>query len=160
MENGTSEGKPYRPENRGFDESYGSKGAALKTLSEDLSQWCPPAEKDGYATDLFFERAFAWIDQKRKEDAPFFAYIAPNDAHGPYTGLHNVPGNDYKKYLGKHPEVTEDTAKVYWMIENIDRHVGTMLSKLEDWKIADNTLVIYIGSDNGNSTAGGCLMPE
>jgi arylsulfatase len=27
-----------------------------------------------------------------------------------------------------------------------------MFSKLEDWQIADNTLVIYIGSDNGNST--------
>ena len=92
------------------------------------------------------------MEEKRKEDAPFFAYIAPNDAHGPYTGLHNVPGHDYKKYLGKHPKVTEDTAKVYWMIENIDRHVGTMFSKLEEWEIADNTLVIYIGSDNGNST--------
>ena len=145
--------KPYRPENRGFDESYGIDGGGTPKLSPTVyHNGVRQKKKDGYATDMFFERAFAWIDEKRKEDAPFFAYIAPNDAHGPYTGLHNVPGNDYKKYLGKHPEVTEDTAKVYWMIENIDRHVGTMLSKLEDWKIADNTLVIYIGSDNGNST--------
>ena len=145
--------KNYRPENRGFDESYGIDGGGTHKLSPTIyHNGIRQKKKDGYATDMFFERAFAWMDQQRKEDAPFFVYIAPNDAHGPYTGLHNVPGDDYKKYLGKHPEVTEDTAKVYWMIENIDRHVGTMFSKLEDWQIADNTLVIYIGSDNGNST--------
>ncbi|GEM_PF-709152 len=145
--------KPYRPENRGFDESYGIEGGGTPKLSPRIyHNGVRQKKKDGYATDMFFEKAFAWMDEKRKEDAPFFAYIAPNDPHGPFTGLHSVPGDDYKKYLGKHPAVNEDTAKVYWMVENIDRHVGTLLSKLEEWQIAENTLLIYIGSDNGNST--------
>ena len=145
--------KPYRPENRGFDESYGIEGGGTPKLSPRIyHNGVRQEKKDGYATDMFFEKAFAWMDEKRKEDAPFFAYIAPNDPHGPFTGLHSVPGDDYKKYLGKHPAVNEDTAKVYWMVENIDRHVGTLLSKLEEWQIAENTLLIYIGSDNGNST--------
>ena len=145
--------KPYRPENRGFDESYGIEGGGTPKLSPRIyHNGVRQEKKDGYATDMFFEKAFAWMDEKRKEDAPFFTYIAPNDPHGPFAGLHSVPGDDYKKYLGKHPAVNEDTAKVYWMVENIDRHVGTLLSKLEEWQIAENTLLIYIGSDNGNST--------
>ena len=145
--------KPYRPENRGFDESYGIEGGGTPKLSPRIyHNGVRQEKKDGYATDMFFEKAFAWMDEKRKEDAPFFTYIAPNDPHGPFAGLHSVPGDDYKKYLGKHPAVNEDTAKVDWMVENIDRHVGTLLSKLEEWQIAENTLLIYIGSDNGNST--------
>jgi arylsulfatase len=145
--------EPYRPENRGFDESYGIEGGGTPKLSPTIfHNGVRQKKKGGYATDLFFEKAFAWIDEQRKEDAPFFVYIAPNDPHGPYTGHHSVPSDDYKKYLGKHPDITEDIAKVYWMVENIDRHVGTLLSKLEEWQIAENTLLIYIGSDNGNST--------
>ena len=39
------------------------------------------------------------------------------------------------------------------MIENIDDNFGRMLAKLDEWGIAKNTLVIYLGSDNGG-TAG------
>jgi arylsulfatase len=38
------------------------------------------------------------------------------------------------------------------MIENIDDNFGTLLGKLNEWGIADNTLVIYIGTDNGGTT--------
>ena len=39
------------------------------------------------------------------------------------------------------------------MIENVDTNFGKLLGKLKEWGIADNTLVIYLGSDNGG-TAG------
>ncbi len=37
------------------------------------------------------------------------------------------------------------------MIENIDTNFGVLLKKIDEWNIADNTLVIYFGSDNGGT---------
>jgi arylsulfatase len=39
------------------------------------------------------------------------------------------------------------------MIENVDTNFGKLLAKLNEWGIADNTLVIYLASDNGGSAA-------
>ena len=35
------------------------------------------------------------------------------------------------------------------MVENIDTNFGKLLAKLKEWEIEENTLVIYIGTDNG-----------
>ena len=42
----------------------------------------------------------------------------------------------------------DDLARVYGMIENIDDNVGRLLAKLDELKLADNTIVV-IFSDNG-----------
>ncbi|MAU17013.1 MAG: arylsulfatase [Muricauda sp.] len=152
--------KAYRPENRGFDEVYshggggigqtfpGSCGDAPGNSNIDPVLWHNGkwVKTTGYSTDLFFDQAIKWMDTKRKEKKPFFAYIPLNAAHGPYV----VPEKYYKQYLGK-PGVDEQTAKFFGMIENIDTNFGKMLGKLEEMGIDDNTLVIFLGSDNGGT---------
>ena len=152
----------YRPESRGFDEVYihggggigqiypGSCGDAPGNTNINPTLWHNGKfeRTTGYCTDLFFAQALKWIDARRTAKAPFFAYITPNAAHGP----HVVPEEYYKHYLGK-PGVTEATAKFLGMVENVDTNFGKLLAQLKDWGIADNTLVIYLGSDNGG-TAG------
>ena len=152
----------YRPENRGFDEVYihggggigqtypGSCGDAPDNTNIDPALWHNGKfEKTrGYCTDLFFAQALRWIGAMRGAKQPFFAYIPLNAAHGP----HVVPKEYYQQYLGK-PGVTEETAKFFGMLENVDMNFGKLLSKLKEWGIADNTLVIYLASDNGG-TAG------
>ena len=88
------------------------------------------------------------MNTKREAKQPFFAYIPLNAAHGP----HVLPKEYYQHYLGK-PGVSEETAKFFGMIENVDANFGKLLAKLNEWGIADNTLVIYLGTDNGG-TAG------
>lgn len=139
----------YRAEKRGFDEALTHDSGHTPKINPVLSHNGKLVENvKGYSVDLFFTQALQWIDAKRKEKQPFFAYITPDAAHEP----HNVPNQDYKKYLGK-AGVDEDIAKFYWMIENIDTHFGELLQKLKEWGIAENTIVIYLGSDNGG-TAG------
>ncbi|MDP3069427.1 MAG: arylsulfatase [Opitutaceae bacterium] len=152
----------YRPESRGFDEVYihggggigqtfpGSCGDAPGNTNINPTLWHNGTfeRTTGYCTDLFFAQALTWIDAQRRAKQPFFAYIPLNAAHGP----HVLPEEYYKHYVGK-SGVTEATAKFLGMIENIDTNFGTLLTKLKDWGIADNTLVIYFGSDNGG-TAG------
>lgn len=152
----------YRPENRGFDEVYihgcggigqtypGSSGDAPDNTNIDPALWHNGKfeKTKGYCTDLFFTQAVTWMDARRAAKQPFFAYIPLNAAHGP----HVLPKEYYQQYIGK-PGVNQDTAKFFGMIENIDTNFGKLLAQLKEWGIEGNTLVIYIGSDNGG-TAG------
>ena len=136
---------PYQPENRGFDEAFIGIHKIDPTIYHNGKL---VKNAKGYSTDLFFGQAIQWMDTKRQEKMPFFAWITPNAAHGPFNGKQGTPNDDYKKYLGR-TGVTENIAKSYWMLENIDMNFGLLLDKLKEWGIADNTLVIYLGSDNG-----------
>ena len=151
----------YRPESRGFDEVYihggggigqtfpGTCGDAPGNTNIDPALWHNGKweKTTGYCTDLFFAQALRWIDAQREAKQPFFAYIPLNAAHGP----HVLPKEYYQQYLVK-PGVSEETAKFFGMIENVDSNFGVLLKKLDEWRIADNTLVIYT-NDNGG-TAG------
>ncbi len=150
----------YRPESRGFDEVYihggggigqtypGSCGDAPGNTNIDPALWHNGKfeKTTGYCTDLFFSQAITWMDAKRAAKQPFFAYIPLNAAHGP----HVLPKDYYEHYLGK-PGVDQEAAKFFGMIENVDTNFGKLLAKLKDWGIEENTLVIYIGSDNGGT---------
>ena len=151
----------YRPESRGFDEVYihggggigqtfpGSCGDAPNNTNIDPALWHNGKfeKTTGYCTDLFFAQAIKWMDARRSGQQPFFAYIPLNAAHGP----HVVPAEYYQQYLDK-PDVNEDAAKFLGMIENIDTNFGALLQKLKDWGIEQNTLVIYLGGDNGGTS--------
>jgi arylsulfatase A-like enzyme len=148
----------YRPEGRGFDEVYihgaggigqtfpGSCGDAPGNSNINPTLWHNGTfvKTSGYCTDLFFDQSIKWIDAKREGEQPFFAYISLNAAHGP----HVIPDEYCTNYVGK-PNVNEDLAKYFGMVENIDTNFGKLLAKLKQWNIEDNTLVIYIGTDNG-----------
>ena len=144
----------YRPESRGFDEVYihgsggiGQSGDSPGNNNIDPVLWHNGTlvETKGYCTDLFFDRAIHWMDEQRKAGKRFFAYIPPNAPHAP----HVVPEEYYQHYVGKPGVKSEDTAKYLGMVENIDTNFGTMLTKLNEWGIEKNTLVIYLGTDNG-----------
>ncbi|QDU88859.1 Arylsulfatase precursor [Pirellulimonas nuda] len=150
----------YRPESRGFDEVYthggggigqtypGSCGDAPGNSNIDPALWHNGKweKTTGYCTDLFFTQAIKWMDSRREESQPFFAYISLNAAHTPLV----LPKEYYQHYLGK-PGVKEETAKFFGMVENVDANFGTLLKQLDDWGVADDTLVIYLASDNGGT---------
>jgi arylsulfatase A-like enzyme len=148
----------YRPENRGFEEVYihggggigqtypGSCGDAPGNTNINPALWHNGKweKTKGYSTDLFFAQAIKWMDAKHIAKQPFFAYIPLNSSHSPRV----VPKEYYQQFLGK-PGVSEQLAKFYGMNENIDTNFGVLLKKLKDWGIEDNTLVMFIGTDNG-----------
>jgi arylsulfatase len=158
----------YQPGKRGFDRVFihggGGIGQSYPGSCGDApgnSYFNPTIRSDGtfvktngYCTDVFFDAALEWIDTCRKEDRPFFCYVTPNAPHGP---LHCPPGSD-TPYLAKleaagvkDPRQRADIAKFYGMIENIDTNVGRLLKKLDEWGLADDTLVVFT-TDNGTAT--------
>src|SRR3989442_1378166 len=149
----------YQPAQRGFDEVFthgaGGIGQSYQGSCGDApgNKYFDPAirhngrfeKTKGYCTDLFFGQALKWMDSRRKEKRPFFAYITPNAPHAPLQ----CPAEYAKRYEGK---VDATVAKFYGMIENIDDNFGRLLGKLNDWGVARDTLVIFM-TDNGG-TAG------
>jgi arylsulfatase len=142
---------PYRPENRGFDESWFHESGSR--MAAHISHNGKKEKMAGtYATDFFFKKATEWMDVQRQAKTPFFVYLPPKSPHGPFKeDSSDMPNEDYKKFLGTHPKMTVKTAKIYWEVEYIDRRIGEMIEQLEEWGIADDTLFIFIGSDNGAS---------
>lgn len=141
---------PYRPQDRGFDESLIHGGGMI---GETPDYWGndyyddvylrngEPQRARGYCTDVWFEESMKFIDRNR--DQPFFIYLATNAPHGP---LH-VP-EKYTRAFRSNPNVPAERAYFYGMIANIDENLGRLRSHLASLKIERNTLIVFM-NDNG-----------
>lgn len=157
--------REYQPDQRGFDETFihggGGIGQSYDCSCADApnNSYLNPVIRhngsfvrtDGFCTDVFFSAALTWIEEKANGREPFFAYIATNAPHGPFI----APAENAKRFIDL--GFGEAQAGFYGMIENIDENVGLLLDKLDEMKITENTLVIFM-SDNG-MTGGGSGRP-
>lgn len=85
---------------------------------------------------------FDFIDEAQQNEKPFFVWYAPMLPHTP----HNPPEHLLKKYQ---PLTNSPTEARYWaMVEWFDETCGTLLNYLDEHKLADNTIVVYV-CDNG-----------
>jgi len=143
---------PYHPNARGFDEYYGfCSGHWGHYFSPELEHNGKLVRGKGYVTDDFTNHALQFIEKHK--DRPFFCYVPFNTPHSPMQ----VSDRFYKKFDGvnlkmrnRDPkrEQLDHTRAALAMCENIDWNVGRVLKKLDDLKLADNTIVVYF-SDNG-----------
>ena len=148
----------YQPERRGLDEVFihgaGGIGQTYVGSCGDApgNSYFNPAilhngkfeKTKGYCTDVFFNQALTWIE-RQKDRGPFYCHISTNAPHGPL----DCPPEYEKRYADK---AKPDEARFFGMIANIDDNVGRLMEKLAQWKLDDNTLVIFM-TDNGG-TAG------
>lgn len=83
-----------------------------------------------------------FVNMALGEEKPFFLWYAPFMPHTPHT----PPQRFLQKYVDKTPSL--HVAKYWAMVEWFDETCGALMKLLEDRKIAENTLVIYV-CDNG-----------
>ncbi len=143
---------PYHPNGRGFGEFYGF------TSGHWGDYFSPPLEHNGklvigngYLADDLADHALSFIERNR--DRPFFCYVAFNTPHSPMQ----VPDRWYRpfedrdlrlRYPGPEREDPAFTRAALAMCENIDANVARVLGKLDELKLAKQTIVLYF-SDNG-----------
>jgi arylsulfatase A-like enzyme len=141
---------PLRAMDQGFQESLVHRGGGIGQPSDPpggdhyQDPWLVHNGKDGrfqgYCTDVFTDAALEFMQANR--DRPFFAYLSTNAPHTPLE----VPESYVVPY--REMGLDETTAKVYGMITNVDENVGRLLAKLDEWQLAENTIVIFM-TDNG-----------
>ncbi|MCE9519387.1 MAG: sulfatase-like hydrolase/transferase [Verrucomicrobia bacterium] len=98
---------------------------------------------EGYCTDVFFTQATKWIEGVKGKQ-PFYCYIPTNAPHTPLS----VRPEDEARYKDKVPGSNE--AKFFGMIANIDDNIGRLLSRLKEWGIEKDTLIVFM-NDNGGT---------
>ncbi|MCI0637583.1 MAG: arylsulfatase [Gemmataceae bacterium] len=162
---------PLRAMDQGFEEALVLKGGGIGQPSDPpggesyfdpvLQHNGKQVQKKGYCSDVFTESAIDFIGKSR--DQPFFVYLAfnaphdplqvPDEYHAPYQKMNLAPdmfpdiGHPFKDKFNP-----EAVAKIYGMVTNIDDNIGKLLAKLDEWKLAENTIVIFL-TDNGPQNA-------
>lgn len=164
---------PLRAIDQGFEEALVHKGGGLAQWSDPLDnqrRYTDPllfhngrqVPTKGYCTDVYFSAALKFIEQSRAAGRNFFVYLPTNAPHGPF---HDVPEALYAHYRKKdftplqladsgESRQTSDAdtlARIAAMITNIDENVGRLFNHLDQLRLTDNTIVIYL-VDNGPNT--------
>ena len=143
---------PFAPEDRGFEEAFYHGGGGVGQtpdywnndyFDDTYFRNGTPEKVEGYCTDVWFDEAIKFIENKKGN--PFLCYLSLNAPHSPY----NVPQEYYDLYKDEE-SLIETQKRFYGMITNIDDNFDRLLKKLEELKIADNTIVIFT-TDNGTS---------
>ena len=132
------------PKSAEFRKRFGPRGVLRCTPNGKVEDTGPLTKKRMENVDQeFLDAAVAFIDKVHKAKKPFFVWFNSSRMHF-WT---HVP----KEWEGK------SGLNFYadGMLQH-DDHVGQLLKKLDDLKIADNTIVIYTG-DNGPHA---CTWPD
>lgn len=144
----------FFPLQHGFDSWFGPVGGAVDYFHH-IEYTGEPAlykndkliNREGYVTDLITDEAVSFI--QRRQEKPFFLYVAYTAPHTPYQGPSDkkpepVPEADYNK----------GSRKTYAaMVERMDQGIDRILKTLNNAGLEDNTLVIFM-SDNGANRTG------
>ena len=157
------------PEDQGFDINIGGHHRGSPPGGY-YAPWTNPkleAKADGeYLTERLTEETNAFIAKQAEAKNPFLAYLS-------YYNVH-TPIQPYKKRIAEYEErakalegetptiamrdglsrARQDNAALGSMVAAVDDSVGTVLAKLKQLGIAENTVVIFF-SDNG----GLCTRP-
>lgn len=145
----------HYPLNRGFDHFYGCLNGALDYfthLREGELDWHDDWESchdEGYATDLITAEAVKCVNEYSAEEAPFFLYVAYNAPHAPYMAPDDAVAEYIDPELLKTMTPPERNGYIYRaMVSRMDRGIGEIVSALEENRILDNTVIMFM-SDNG-----------
>ena len=142
MASGTWENTtPSLPNAQGFEEYVGFRtGHTDQYFDADLERDGTDYATRGYITDVLTQEAFRFI--KESGDQPFFCYLPYNAPHTPLQ----VDSSWFVEH--KLQGLSERTARVYGLIENLDHNIGLLLDSLQTHDLIENTIVIFL-SDNG-----------
>jgi arylsulfatase A len=167
------------PNQKGFDYSYGvldqvhahnhyppslirngNVEAIPENAGNSLTQAAAPGKKFGkYANDLFTEDALNFVQNNKTKPfhlqlwytLPHAGLEVPEDSRAPYINMWGAEtpfaGNNYPAQ--SHPRATYAA-----MITRMDRDIGRLMQSLKDSGLDEKTIVFF-GSDNGSSIAGG-----
>jgi arylsulfatase A-like enzyme len=132
------------PDKQGFDLNVGGFNAGQPP--NYFSPYKIPTLKDGpngeFLSDRLTDEALKFIETNKEK--PFFIYFPHYAVHTPLMAKPTV----IEKYKGKEKTTAQTNAVYAGLIESVDDSVGRLLAKLDEWKLSENTVVIFT-SDNG-----------
>ena len=137
----------YHPSKRGFDEAIESNGRHFNFETDPKVEY-PQGQ---YLADFLTDKAVDFI--QRNQAKPFLLYLPHFGVHSPFQAKAEL----ITKFKAK-PGVGGHNSPTYAaMLTSVDESVGRVMAKLDELKLADNTVLIF-ASDNGG--VGGYDRPD
>ena len=133
-----------QPDDHGFEFWFATQNNTLPNHRNPynfVENGIPQGPIKGYAADIVTDRAIRWLTDERAKDKPFFLYVAYHEPHEPIA---TAP-----KYEAMYKQFEDPAERAYYgNITQMDTAFGRLLSKVDELKLSDDTLVIFT-SDNG-----------
>ena len=166
------------PTTQGFDINIGGhhKGSPPGGY---YAPWTNPAlkskKKGEYLTERLTEESAKFLETRDK-NKPFLLYLSYYNIHTPIQPykkrIDHYQAKAKKTFFGATPFETEhdgktrmrqDNAALASMVAAVDDSVGSLLDKLDELSLDENTVVIFFSDNGGLSTLGrigpGCNLP-
>ena len=137
----------YHPSKRGFDEAIESSGKHFDFETTPKT----PYPKGQYLADFLTDKAVDFI--QRHQAKPFLLYLPHFGVHSPFQAKAELVA----KFKGRAGVGGHNSPTYAAMLASVDESVGRVMAKLEELKLADNTVIIF-ASDNGG--VGGYDRPD
>jgi len=153
-------GEGFGPEKQGFDLNIGGDhaGTPLSYFGPFHNQQrampgLEQSDSSEYLTDRLTSEAERFIEQSK--DRPFFLYLAHYAVHIPLKAKDELIARYRSLKPGEH-----QTNVIYAaMIESVDESVGRIVRKLEDLRLAENTVIFFTSDNGGLSVREGANTP-
>ena len=166
------------PTDQGFDINIGGhhKGSPPGGY---YAPWTNPAlkskKKGEYLTERLTEESAKFLETRDK-NKPFLLYLSYYNIHTPIQPykkrIDHYQAKAKKTFSGATPferehdgktRMRQDNAALASMVAAVDDSVGTLLDKLDELSLDENTVVIFFSDNGGLSTLGrigpGCNLP-
>ncbi len=148
-------GSGFEPQRQGFEIAKGGfeRGSVTSYFAPYLKdgrqlpglETSPPGE---YITERLTAEAEKFLEGHAGK--PFFLYLAHYAVHTPLQAR----AGSIDKYAAVKPDGLQRNPVFAAMVESMDESVGRVLRKLDELKLADNTLVVFTSDNGGLATSG------
>jgi arylsulfatase B len=137
------------PSHYGFDYTYGYLHGQIDQYTHRYKNgdrtWYRGnkfIDEKGHATDLITNEVINYITKVREKSSPFFIYVAYSVPH--------YPLQEEDKWIEPYKNINDaDSRKLFdASMAHMDFSIGRIIQTLEDEKLLENTIAIFI-SDNG-----------
>lgn len=158
--------------------SYETNGHVAPRLNhyDPEGKYDKPFVGDKFSSEMFADAAVDFLNKRKKNDKPFFAFVAFTSPHDPRM-KHPEYGHHYNpedvelpvNFLPQHPfdngelkirdevllpfprteaMMKKDLADYYGMISEVDTQIGRIMNTLREKGELENTIIVF-ASDNG-----------
>lgn len=165
----------YHPNQRGFDEFYGFLGGGHKYFPDEykatykkqkaagtkvIFDYLHPLEyngkevtdEQGYLTDILSDQAVKFVNKASQKSEPFFLYMAYNAPHAPMEAT--------AEDLAQFSDIKDPKRRTYAaMVYGLDRGVGKLVEELKRTNQLDNTLIVFLSDNGGDTSHGASNLP-
>jgi choline-sulfatase len=144
----------FHPTRQGFDRFFGFRDGSNQPINPRLEVDGRMQQLEGSLPDLLVNEGLNFIDRHRQ--GPFLLSIHFRAPHTPYGPVPEEDSASYRTFDPSIPDVPglprervkQLHREYYASVSSVDRNVGRLIAKLDEWGLAERTAVIFT-SDHG-----------